>query len=145
MKVTNMQIRAIHTLLPIEIKQDVAAKKDVIFQFTNDYNRTSTNDLTFHEAQALINKLKGDDYSFYAKFDSNIKQHLTLLSMCYNLNWVRFDDHLNRNVANLTMLGSWLEKYGYLHKPLQDYTDLELPKLVAQFSRVVKHDKLKSA
>lgn len=35
---------------------------------------------------------------------------------------------------------AWVEKYGYLHKPLNHYTQAELPRLVTQAERIVASD-----
>jgi hypothetical protein len=32
---------------------------------------------------------------------------------------------------------AWLEKYGYLHKSLMEYTELELPELVTQLENML--------
>lgn len=135
------QIQTIHTLLPAVYKQDKELKANLIYQFTEDNTKTSTKDLTEQQADELIWFLKTGkrmDMSSYALFDNNNQQHLYMLSLCHQIGWVDFNDKLNRMVADLNTLGTWLQKYGYLHKALKQYTNKELPKLVSQFENFVK-------
>ena len=139
------QIKQIHTLLPLQVKNDPELKGDTVEQFTMDPDRRSVATMTHGEANELIVQLGGKpeeskevDWASYAKFDKDNKQHMYMLSLCYNIGWVRFDDKLQRNVADLSQLGAWLFKYGYLNKPLLQYSKTELPKLVTQLQNVLK-------
>jgi len=61
-----------------------------------------------------------------------------ILSICYTLGWTTIDPEKNRHVVDQERLGTWLYKYSYLHKELNDYTYLELPTLVTQFEKLLK-------
>jgi hypothetical protein len=140
------QIIKIHALLPKHVKYDKDLKADFIASFTGSADKTSTKDLTFEQANQVITYLGGSavvpaSMASYAKFDNSIKTHRTLLSVCFDLGWVEFNQNLKRNVADLHKLGSWLKSTGYLHKPLMEYTTAELPKLVNQFQNVLNNSK----
>lgn len=61
-----------------------------------------------------------------------------ILSMCYSIGWVTYDINESRHKVDMERLGAWLLKYGYLHKPLNDYTYLELPGLVTQVENLMR-------
>lgn len=143
MSITNSQIIRIHTLLPDDIKEDKDAKADLIFQYTQDAEKTSTKDLTYEQAVHLIEFLQnGDQYvpfSYYAQFDNANKQHKYILSLCHQIGWTIYHQKLRKHVADLQKLGAWMKAHGLLHKPLKTYTSDELPKLVAQFEKMVNN------
>lgn len=41
---------------------------------------------------------------------------------------------------DMAHIHAWVEAYGYLHKPLNDYTSKELPRLVTQAEAIVASD-----
>lgn len=45
---------------------------------------------------------------------------------------------------DMVRIQAWVTKYGYLHKPLNHYTNAELPRLVTQAERV-QHSDLKAS
>jgi hypothetical protein len=132
--------------MPDMVKNDADLKGDMIECYTGDPKKRSTKDLTFDQANELIVRLGGQRWAFeaepgdrdYAKFDNANKQHRLLLSYCHQLNWV-VSAPLNKRgmYADLGRLGSWLRKYGYLKKPLHEYTAAELPKLCTQLGKVL--------
>jgi len=137
------KIKRIHGLLPDMVKQDSEMKGDLVEQFTKDHHKRSCTDLTNDQADALIERLSTpyqpkSETPRYSKFDFNNGQHKYILSMCYSLGWVKYHPLKKRNVADLQALGTWIEKYGYLKKPLMSYTAKELPKLVTQLENVLR-------
>ena len=60
-----------------------------------------------------------------------------ILSMCYSIGWTRYNPEKRRQEVDMDRLEAWLLKYGYLHKPLNDYTYMELPALVTQAERLL--------
>lgn len=145
MKITKQQIASIHALLPNKIKNNKIFKAEVISQFTQDETKTSTKDLSFDQANQLILKLGGSPHkktkNKYGYFDKTNAQHKYLLSLCMQIGWTDFKPGIG-TIADTDQFGHWMQKSGYLHKPLKDYTAAELPKLVAQFQEVVKNTKL---
>lgn len=139
--ITLQQIKTIHTILPYSVKNNPEAKADLVSQFTEDESKTSTKDLSKHQAEELIYFLKtgkARDWGYYAVFDVKNQQHKYLLSLCHQLGWVVYSEHYQRLVVDLKRLGSWLQKYGYLHKPLKEYNCHQLPKLITQFGNMVQ-------
>ena len=138
-QITPNQIKLIHTLLPNHLKEQ-DAKAEFIHSFTEDDQRTSTRDLSHHEAEEIIYFLKtgkSPTYAHFATFDQSNRQHRYILSLCHQLNWVR-PSAKGKLVADLETLGRWLRKYGYLHKPMKEYSDREFPKLVTQLENILK-------
>lgn len=139
MEATNAQIKTIHTLLPLHIREDKELKQSFVASFTGDDQRSSTKQLTIYEAEEMIYFLKNGKnctWAHYAIFDKHNKQHLYLLSLAHQKGWTHYSDNNRKMVADLEAIGSWLRKYGYLHKPLKQYTAKELPKLITQFSKI---------
>lgn len=143
MKATPQQLKILHAILPPNLRADADLKKEFIASFSEE-GHESSKDLTTYEADEVIYFLKnGKNLKFgtYAIFDGNNHQHRYILSLAQQLGWQTFNKKLNKNVADLESLGSWLRKYGYLHKPLKQYNPSELPKLVTQLENVLKTKK----
>lgn len=127
------QIKVAHTLLTQKrIVGD--AKEALVSRFTNG-RTTSVGAMTGEERDSLINHLRviSEDYSNWGRFEINNQNHRYILSLCHQLGWETEDGKVD-----LTHLGKWLAKYGYLHKPLKAYTSKELPRLVVQMENVLK-------
>jgi hypothetical protein len=54
-----------------------------------------------------------------------------MLSIAYQLGWT-----MEHGKLDLARVNNWCVKYGYMHKPLNDYTVKELPQLITQFERI---------
>ena len=63
------------------------------------------------------------------------KQRRKIFSLCHELGWTELVD--DKQVVNDARLKGFLDKYGYLHKPLNFYTPQELPTLVTQFENML--------
>lgn len=137
------QIQQIHALLPAHIKADKEEKKALIMQFTGSKERTSTKDLNFYQAHALICSLQGKEvgYEQYAYFDASKKQHLYILSLCRQLGWVKYSEKTQTNIADLNKLGHWLIHHGVEHKPLKEYTSQSLTKIIYQLEQMLAKKK----
>lgn len=140
--VTAEQIKHIHAILPERYKKDKELKQSLVYQFTEDPEKISTKDLNYYQAEELIYFLKTGkvkDQSYYANFNVKNKQHMYILSLCHQIGWEVYSDVYRKLVVDLSALGGWLYKYGYLHKALMEYTESELPKLVTQFENMAKY------
>ena len=138
--ITTKQIKIIHTILPVEIKDDTEAKAQLISQFTGSEQKRSTKDLTSIQATELIQFLSTHNMpcmARYAYFDKTNKQHRYLLSMSIQLGWSKL--HRGKVIADLERLGSWIYKVGYLHIPLLEYKPEDLSRLVYQFEQVLQN------
>lgn len=139
--ITTDQIKKIHAILPAIYKENKELKESLVYQFTETEGKTSTKDLSIYQAEELIHFLqtgKVKDYSYFAKFDLSNKQHMYIFSLCHQIGWESFSEKYNKLVVDMAALGSWLFKYGYLHKPMIEYTSAQLPKLVTQFENLVR-------
>ncbi len=127
-KSQNNRLHALITKLGI----DEETKQELVYKYTNG-RLTSSKTMLMHECQALINELqilanriqKNQDE---IKTDSQRKK---MFSIAREMGWIS-----NGKVDQ--RLFQWIEKYGYLKKPLNDYTLSELPKLITQFEYVLK-------
>lgn len=125
--VTKQQLSAIHTLLHKCGK--MAYKIDLVHEFTNG-RESSTRHLTFDEAKRMISYLKeGMDKQERDACDKMRKKIISHLRQCGYTIGPR---------ADMGKIYAWVEKYGYLHKPLNKYTAQELPKLVSQAHQYLK-------
>lgn len=133
--ITAQQIIIIHTLLPAAVKADKEIKQALIAQYTGSNDKGSTQDLTYSQAQSLIERLQGTQCpaSDSQRADTMRKK---IISMAHDLGWQHYDDNRHKLVADMKAINCWCLKYGYLHKPLNGYTYAELPALVTQFERL---------
>lgn len=122
------QVKAIYTLLG---KLHLRDEKESIVSAFSGGRTDSVRALGFNEAAALIAHLKSMDDP---EENSNTRMRNKIIGMAREMNWLikgtgKVDiDHLN----------NWCKSLGYLHKPLDDYTHSELPKLVTQFEEVYR-------
>lgn len=136
-KIQYYQIKQLFGVLPEELKKDKKMRQGFIFDFT-DGRTTSTRELTSNEADSLIAALKGK-YSHFGKFDKNNSQHLAVLNICYELNWTVFNKRLNRNTADLEILGTFIVgKKSPVRKPLLEMTARECSKLITALEGILK-------
>ena len=132
----NRQLWAIVNQLKIDKEQ----VEELVYQYSEGRTK-STRELSVQEFSSLTNHLeaikKGMTKAPEVKptaTDPADKQRKKFLSTCYDLKWTT-DGKLNWIKIN-----EWLQQYGYLHKPLNNYTIEELPKLVTQIETLLKKD-----
>jgi hypothetical protein len=121
------QNRTLHGLLT---KRGLLEQKGIIvYGFTNGRSE-SCKDLSFEEAAEMIDYLKSQDKTG----PGANKMRRKIISLAHEMHW-----HLNGTQAiDMPRLNGWCQKYGYLHKKLNDYTYKELPKLLTQFQLLYK-------
>ena len=86
--------------------------------------------LTAVEAQKLIDFLKADDD--IATQCNTMRRKM--ISMAREMGWsLPNPSKGGAMVADMARLDNWCIKYGYLHKPLNEHSLAELPKLLSQF------------
>jgi len=135
--ITKSQIAAIYTTL--REKKLIDEKPNLISQFTAG-RTTNCTQMTETEAREFLMKLNAPE--------DNSKMIRKLFAMAHEIGWIKSRMTLEGSVAatkpttteynlqtrkDYTTLHSWINKYGYLKKPLNNYTYKELPKLVSQF------------
>jgi len=138
--ITKSQIAAIHTLLHKHNLME--EKRQVIEQISN--GRTSrTTELTWTEAQQWINAMnQGHEYmppkTQHPNKDKMIK---SIIAMAHEMGWIKREtiaqpDGSLKPQNNYSDLHDWVLKFGYLKKPLNEYSYEELPILVTAFRNV---------
>lgn len=98
----------------------MAQKRNLILGFT-DGRTESSKDMTYQEAGALITHLKS--------LDASHKMRRRIIKMAHEMGW-----HLpGTQKIDMDAINEWCKKYGAYHKPLNDHSATELPRLVTQF------------
>lgn len=125
----NQQNKRLHQLLG-DLKLSKEAKEDLVYRFTNGRS-TSSASMSVTECDAMINELARNLKNSRAeKMD---KMRKKIFSICHDLQWELPDGKVDQEKLN-----NWLMKYGFKHKPLNDYSEKELPTLVTQFENLQK-------
>ncbi len=105
-----------------------AQKNDLVLGFTNGRSESRA-DLSDAEASEMIQYL---EKVIGGHSEASNKMRRRIISYAHQMHW-----HLaDTQAVDIKRLNNWCEKYGYLHKPLNNYSYDELPKLVSQFKAV---------
>lgn len=121
-------------------------KEEFVQWATGDVKKTSCNDLTFDQANLIMEKFLGltpHKPKFLATFDKHNPRHKYLLSAVITFGWFRKSAKYGK-VANLDKLNEWLysDRCPVKGKPLKQMNDEELSKIIAAFeSMTVKQFK----
>jgi hypothetical protein len=120
--ISKPQLITVNTLLS---KLGLQARKtDIITGFTGGRS-SSSRDMSFNEASALIQHLKGLDPQ---ERKAEVMRR-KIISMAHEMGW-----HLpGGNKIDMRRVDAWCLKYGYRHKKLDGYQYKDLPLLVTQF------------
>lgn len=113
-------------------------KANLVFGFTQGRS-DSSKDMTDAEAIDFINYLRRQPNAGGSGNQTN-KMRRKIISMAHEMHWYShgpspLTPEGGRKIDMLRVNG-WCIHYGYLHKKLSDYTYLELPKLVTQFTEM---------
>lgn len=111
----------LHRLLCVT--KQVQYKAELVSSFT-DGRAESSRDMTEEEAQALIKFIQSGG----KQGDSADRMRKKILSYCHQMLW-----YTEQGKLNYKAIDEYCIKYGHKHKPLNDYTEKELPVLVSQF------------
>lgn len=125
MKASNEQKQKIHLQLNLmKLGTDKEYKQRLVQQYSNG-RETSTTELTYEEAEALLNDLR-------RLTDSDDKMRKKIIHWARRMGWEK------NGKADMKRINTWCIASGYLHKELNLYTHKELPELVSQFELVFK-------
>jgi hypothetical protein len=132
--ITKDQIKIIGTICS-KLKYTPDEKAAMISSFSNG-RETHTPQLRFAEADAFIKHLKA------IQGDTNHNQGLSrmlgkMFGYARDMGWTK-QNPAGKLVADVDRINRWIMTYGYLKKPINDFTFAELPKLVSQFEMVYK-------
>lgn len=129
-----IQLRTIITKLGMS-EED---KEDAVLNTTQGRTK-SIREMYPSEAITLINALNGkEDRPHESGKKSRMKRQI--LALCHEMGW----EHDNGKV-DLDRVNAYCKQRGYLKKEFNDYTEKELPRLVAQFRQMHKNYLLKNA
>ncbi len=136
MEASKKQVQAINAILATSGQMEF--KKDIIWNATGGRTDRSSK-MTFEEAKGLLASLNLGQV-FSKEESGKIRMVRYIIAMAHEMGWIKkrvilnADGHLGQ-LNDYTELTIWLVKYGYLKKPLNEYTYLELPKLLTQFQQ----------
>jgi hypothetical protein len=127
-KKQNSELHALISKLGI----DAETKEELVYNFTKQRTKSSSQMLIW-ECQALINELRAKALLMPKNKDAEQADKLRkkLFSIAREMGWVT-----NGKVDQ--RLHTWVLKYGFLKKALNDYSVAELPKLITQMEYVLK-------
>ena len=103
---------------------DNELKQEIVYRLTNGRTIKSS-EMNVQECQAMINELNAEPTM--GKADKMRKKIISLF---------RKMGYLVNGKVDMVAVEAWVEKYGYLHKSLNNYKYVELPKLVSQAEAV---------
>lgn len=141
MQATKKQKQLIHVNVPT---RDI--KEEFVQWATGDVAKTSTNDLTFEQANEILKKLgkqpvkpaKEDSPLYWGYFDRNNTQHKQIQSLLHQLHWTVEHPKYGR-VADLERFGSWLQsKRSPVRLPLKQMDARECSKIIIALEGIVK-------
>lgn len=132
------QIKAFNTILG---KLGLESEKRNIIEEISGGRTRSTKELFYGELQSWLNSAgpatRGLQAAGLPKPD-NSRLMSKLFAMAHEMQWITTTRVVDtggkiRNKKDYSHVHEWVKKYGYLKKPLNEYTYNELPKLVTQF------------
>jgi hypothetical protein len=136
---TESQNKRLHLLIG-KLAIGAEQKEELVYEFTGG-RETSSAKMEVRECNALIGHLeilsgqstatKTKGYGFTQVNDAANKMRRKILSIVHELGW-----ELPGGKIDWARLNEYLNKYGYLHKALNDYKYEELPTLVTQFENL---------
>lgn len=108
-------------------------RKAMVHSITNGRSESCA-DLTFAEARELGRML--NQAATHRKDREKMETMRKKIISCFH----QINYRLPGGKIDIERVNEWIMKYGYLHKPLNSYTYVELPKLVSQVEIMVnKH------
>ena len=142
MNITKAQIQIIHCLLPARIKKDKELKEAIIIEYSQDFTKHSTKDLTVEQANTLIVDLGGkpvlDEWS---RFNNKKNSHRYILSVLQQAGWVLYDRQRKRHIADMPRFGQWLKsKKSPVKKPLNKQNKEEVSRTIVALEGILKYE-----
>ena len=121
--------------------KDNAYKTEMVQAIAGDDSITEVDDLTFDQANNLINQLGGQaqSYKAFGYFDFNNSQHKYILSLCYQLQWTEKIGGKPR--PDIHKLGVFIAKRTKAKTPLQQQESNEVSDTILSLEAVLRHQK----
>ena len=136
MQATKEQKQLIHINAP---SRDI--KEEFVQWATNDNNKISTNDLTFDQANRILEKLgiKPFKSENWAVFDKSNPKHRLIMSLMYQAGWTKAHPR-HGEVADMDRLDVFLKSdKSPVKKPLKKMSDEETEKVIKALKGIVKY------
>ncbi len=130
--ITQQQIKYIYSIRAEYYKKHEDEWRMLIAQYTGSCDKTSVKDLSYDQANALIERLGGRPFTedHWGLFDKEDPQHKQVLSLLHQLGWVTYH-HVNGQVPDIRHLSNWLKSTrAPVRKPLKKMTTSELTKTI---------------
>ena len=136
MQATKQQKTLIHINAPT---RDL--KEEYVQYVTEDNNKISTNDLTFDQANFILEKFLGltpHKARFLAVFDKNNPRHKKILSILIEMRWRTWSAKYQKYLANMDKLNEWMhsDKCPVKGKALTKMNDEELSKIIFALEKI---------
>lgn len=131
--ISKQDIIIIQTLLS---RCNLRAQKTVLLQGFSDGRAEHVNELSSAQAGEFIRFLRRRQQAIERqradpRAASIDRMKGKILSMAHEMNW-----RLPTGKIDMKTVNGWCRKYGYMHKPLDDYEYAELPALITQFEKM---------
>lgn len=137
MKATKQQKQLIHINAPT---RDI--KEEFVQWATNSDEKISTNDLSFDQANKILEKLGIKPFKnseSWSKFDKSNPKHKLILSLMRQANWTKPHPKYGE-VADLDRLELFLKSdKSPVKMPLKKMTQIEVEKVIQALKGIVKH------
>ena len=127
-------------MLPAVIKNDAAQKANLVQQYTKDWCKTSTKDLTFVQANELIIRFGGSPltYDHWGIFDYKKGSHRMILSLLNQMGWQTFSTKHRGMIADMQRFSEWLKSNkSPVKKPLHKMSPREVSKIITALENMV--------
>ncbi|MBS4057780.1 MAG: hypothetical protein KGZ82_10730 [Bacteroidales bacterium] len=133
---TKHMIRCFHAALA---KRGIMDMKPLLVSQASDGRTEHCGELTLDEMQRLLRLASpGSQVQVSVDVEAGNRMRRRILSLCYTIGWTSYSATQRRAVVDMARLDEWMVSYSYGHKPMQDYTIDELPRLVSQFELMTK-------
>jgi len=113
-------------------------KEEWVQWATADVKKTSTNDLTFDQANMILKQLGQKEHvkDLWSTFDKNNTQHMSILAIMRTAQWVK--KVKGKEVADLEILDHFLKTKSPVKKPLKKMTTTEVSKVIHALNESIK-------
>ena len=113
-------------------------KEEWVQWATADVKKTSTNDLTFDQANMILKQLGQKEHvrNLWSTFDKNNTQHMSILAIMRTAQWVKKVN--GKEVADLEILDHFLKTKSPVKKPLKKMTTTEVSKVIHALNESIK-------
>jgi hypothetical protein len=115
-------------------------KEELVQWATEDVDKTSTNELTFEQANIIILNRNGrpEEASTWGRFNAKDQQHKHILSLLIQLGWKTKHSKTGFMVADLGRFGQWLQSpKSPVLKPLLKMDPKEASKIISALKIMV--------